>query len=301
MENNPLKNKKYKVLSVFYAEATPVRNLTLRAQLGVDYSQSTADMKSYPSFVGNNGVGAAGRSSYTTVNLTITNTANYKFDINHRHQFNVMVGQEGVSYRSEGFQVVTRGQNNDAFTQLVSGTRAASWTNSSSAHAFLSFFARGEYNFNERYYADFSLRSDASSRFGKEGRWATFWSLGFMWNMRKEKFMQRAKWVTNAQIALSTGTSGNSSIPDYDHLALVGSGANYMGSAGIAPISQGNEKLSWEQLWTSNIALHFGFFNRVNIDAEIYYKKTTNMLMDSVHAGTMSVLWSMPERNYLLA
>jgi hypothetical protein len=176
--------------------------------------------------------------------------------------------------------VVTTGHNNDVFTQLSSGTRASSWANSSSSHAYLSFFARGEYNFNERYYADFSLRSDASSRFGKEGRWATFWSLGFMWNMRKERFMQRAnKWLTNAQIALSTGTSGNSSIPDYDHLALVGSGANYVGSAGIAPASQGNEKLSWEQLWTSNIALHFGFFNRINADIELYHKKTTNMLM----------------------
>ncbi|MBO5921392.1 MAG: TonB-dependent receptor [Bacteroidaceae bacterium] len=279
MDNNPLLNKKYKALSVLYAEATPIRNLTLRTQFGIDYTQSTADMKSYPSFIGNNGIGAAGRSSYTTINLTITNTINYKFDINRWHQFNVMLGQEGVDYRSEGFQVVTTGQNNDAFTLLSSGTRASSWVNSSSSHAFLSFFARGEYNYHERYYADFSLRSDASSRFGKDGRWATFWSLGFMWNMRKERFMQGTKWISNAQIAVSTGTSGNSSIPDYDHLALVGSGANYMGSAGIAPMSQGNEKLSWEQLWTSNIALHFGFFNRINADVELYHKKTTNMLM----------------------
>jgi hypothetical protein len=100
-----------------------------------------------------------------------------------------------------------------------------------------------------------------------------------MWNMRKEKFMQKAKWVTNAQVAVSTGTSGNSSIPDYDHLALVGSGANYMGVAGIAPATQGNEKLSWEQLWTSNLALHLGFFGRINADIELYHKKTTNMLM----------------------
>lgn len=279
MDNNPLINKKYKALSVLYAEATPIKNLTLRTQFGVDYTQSTSDMKSYPSFVGNNNIGYAGRGSYTTINLTITNTINYKFDINRWHQFNVMLGQEGVDYRTEGFQVVTTGQNNDAFTLLSSGTRALSWANSSSSHAFLSFFARGEYNYHERYYADFSLRSDASSRFGKEGRWATFWSLGFMWNMRKERFMQSAKWISNAQIAISTGTSGNSSIPDYDHLALVGSGADYMGSAGIAPISQGNEKLSWEQLWTSNIAFHFGFFNRINADIELYYKKTTNMLM----------------------
>ncbi|MBQ2290125.1 MAG: TonB-dependent receptor [Bacteroidaceae bacterium] len=279
MDNNPLLNKKYKALSVLYAEATPIKNLTLRTQFGIDYTQSTADMKSYPSFIGNNGIGAAGRSSYTTINLTITNTINYKFDINRWHQFNVMLGQEGVDYRTEGFQVVTTGQNNDVLTLLSSGTRALSWANSSSSHAFLSFFARGEYNYHERYYADFSLRSDASSRFGKEGRWATFWSLGFMWNMRKERFMQSAKWISNAQIAVSTGTSGNSSIPDYDHLALVGSGANYMGGAGIAPISQGNEKLSWEQLWTSNIAFHFGFFNRINADIELYHKKTTNMLM----------------------
>ena len=279
MDNNPLLNKKYKALSVFYAEATVLKNITLRTQFGVDYTQSTADMKSYPSFEGNNNSGAAGRSSYTTVNLTITNTINYKFDINRWHQFNVMFGQEGVDYRTDGFQVVTTGQSNDSFTLLSSGTRASSWANSSSSHSFLSFFARGEYNYHDRYYADISLRSDASSRFGRDGRWATFWSLGFMWNMRKERFMQSAKWITNAQIAVSTGTSGNSSIPDYDHLALVGSGANYLGSAGIAPISQGNEKLSWEQLWTSNLALHFGFFNRINADIEFYHKKTTNMLM----------------------
>lgn len=279
MANNPLDNKKYKALSVVYAEITPLRNLTFRTQFGLDYAQSTADMKSFPSFVGNNGVGSAGRSSYTTVNLTITNTLNYKFDIRHRHQFNFMLGQEGVDYRSEGFQVVTRGQNNDAFTLLSSGTRASSWANSFSSHAFLSFFARGEYNYMERYYADFSIRSDASSRFGKEGRWATFWSLGFMWDLRKERFMQPLTWITNAQIAVSTGTSGNSSIPDYDHLALVGSGSNYMGTAGIAPITQGNESLSWEQLWSSNLAVHLGFFGRINADIELYHKKTTNMLM----------------------
>lgn len=279
MANNPLDNKKYKALSVVYAEITPLRNLNFRTQFGLDYAQSTADMKSFPSFVGNNGVGSAGRSSYTTVNLTITNTLNYKFDIRHRHQFNFMLGQEGVDYRSEGFQVVTRGQNNDAFTLLSSGTRASSWANSFSSHAFLSFFARGEYNYMERYYADFSIRSDASSRFGKEGRWATFWSLGFMWDMRKERFMQPLTWITNAQIAVSTGTSGNSSIPDYDHLALVGSGSNYMGTAGIAPITQGNESLSWEQLWSSNLAVHLGFFGRINTDIELYHKKTTNMLM----------------------
>ncbi len=279
MENNPMHHKKYKAISVLYAELTPIKNLTIRSQFGVDFTHSTTDMKSYPSFVGNNKQGTAGRASSTAANLTITNTVNYLFDIKKKHNFNLMVGQEGVDYRSEGFQVVTRGQSNDAFTQLASGTRASSWSNSSSSHSFLSFFGRAEHNYNDRYYTDFSLRTDASSRFGKNGRWATFWSVGFMWNVKKEKFLQDVKWLSNAQIAMSTGTSGNSSIPDYDHLALVNSGHNYDDSPGIAPASQGNEDLSWEKLWTSNLAFHLGFFHRINIDAEFYYKNTTNMLM----------------------
>ena len=279
MENNPRKFKKYKALSVLYAEITPIKNLTLRSQFGVDFTHTTTDLKSFPSFVGNNKQGTAARASSTAANLTITNTANYIFDINKKHNFNLMIGQEGVDYRSEGFQVVTSGQSNDSFTLLSSGTRATSWSNTSSSHSFLSFFGRAEYNFSDRYYADFSLRTDASSRFGENGRWGQFWSVGFMWNMKKEKFLQDVKWVSNAQIAVSTGTSGNSSIPDYDHLALVASDYNYMDSPGIAPVSEGNEDLSWEKLWTSNIAFHFGFFHRVNIDAEFYYKKTTDMLM----------------------
>lgn len=279
MNNNPVLNKKYKALSVIYAEITPIENLTIRTQLGADFSHSTADMKSYPSFQGNNGIGAAGRSSSDILSLTITNTANYRFTLKDIHSFNFMLGQEGVDYKAESFQVITRGQNNDFLTDLASGTRASSWANASSSYSYLSFFGRGEYNYDDRYYADFSLRADASSRFGKNGRWATFWSVGLMWNLKKEAFMQKHDWLTNAQISLSTGTSGNSSIPDYDHLELVAGGAGYMGTAGIAPISEGNKDLGWEQLWATNLGFHAGFWNRVNIDLELYNKQTTNMLM----------------------
>ena len=279
MANNPVLNKKYKALTVLYAEITPIENLTVRSQFGVDFSHSTADMKSYPSFPGNNGIGNAGRSSYDMMSLTITNTANYRFALQDKHSFNVMLGQEGVDYRSEGFQIITSGQNNDFLTDLASGTRATMWTNTFSSYSYLSFFGRGEYSFDDRLYADFSLRADASSRFGKNGRWGTFWSVGLMWNLKQEEFMKKFNWLTTAQVALSTGTSGNSEIPNYDHLELVGGGANYMGTAGIAPISEGNPNLGWEQLWATNLALHLGFFNRINVDLELYNKRTSNMLM----------------------
>ena len=108
-----------------------------------------------------------------------------------------------------------------------------------------------------------------------------FWSLGFMWNMRNEKFMESAsRWLTNAQLSLSTGTSGNSSIPNYVHSALVGGGLDYVGDAGIAPIQPGNESLGWERPWTTNLGAHFGFWNRLNVDFEAYFKQTSDMLME---------------------
>ena len=281
MENNPLLNKKYKVLSTFYAEATPIKGLTIRSQLGADYSHNTSFYKSYPSYKPNNNYGGARRTSYDMLNLSISNTINYRFMLKEIHSFNLLLGQEGIDYHYEGFNVTTRGQINDYLTNITSGTSASSWGDTpASDYSYLSFFFRGEYNYDERYYVDFSLRTDGSSRFGDKNRWGLFGSLGLMWNLRKENFMKKYDWLTNAQVSFSTGTAGNSTINNYTHLALVSSGFNYDGSSGIAPGQVGNEDLGWEQTWTTNLGLHLGFIDRFNVDIELYNKKTTNMLME---------------------
>lgn len=139
MENNPLSNKKYKLLSTFYAEATPIKNLTIRSQLSADYGHTTSFYRSFPSYKPNNNYGGAQRSSYDMLNLMITNTANYRFMLNDVHSFNFMVGQEGVDYHYEGFQVTTRGQTNDILTNLSSGSTASSWGDPVTEYSFLSF------------------------------------------------------------------------------------------------------------------------------------------------------------------
>lgn len=280
MDNNPVTNKKYKVLSVLFAEVTPIENMTYRVQFGADYTHSTGFMQSFPSYQLNNGLGVAGRQSNDILNLTVTNTLNYRFDVRHDHHFNVMVGQEGVDYQAEGFNVTTRGQNNDFLTNVTSGTRASSWQDNTTAYSFLSFFGRAEYNYDDRYYVELGLRTDASSRFGKEHRWGKFWSVGLMWNAKKERFLQKYDWLHNAQVSFSTGTSGNSEIPNFDHLALASGGWIYMDAAGIAPQQKGNEKLSWETTWTTNLGFHLGFFERFNVDLELYHKRTSDMLME---------------------
>lgn len=279
MDNNPVTYTKYKLLSTVFAEITPIENLTIRSQFGADYSHTKGFMQSYPSYIINGGMGTAGRNTSDVLNLTETTTANYRWKYDDDHSFNFMLGQEAVNYMSEGFQVVTEGQTSDYLTNVSSGTRASSWSDSTTSYAYLSFFFRGEYNYKDLYYADFSVRTDASSRFGKKNRWGAFWSLGFMWNIKQEAFLQDIDWLTSAQIALSSGTSGNSEIPNYDHLALVGGGPNYNDEAGIYPMQSGNEDLGWEQTWANNIGLRLRFFDRIGADIDFYNKKTTNMLM----------------------
>ena len=279
MENNPQVNKKYKALTTVFAEITPIEGLAIRSQFGADFTNSTSFMQSMPSYAPNNGIGVAGRAAYNTLTLTVTNTINYQTTLKNDHHLNFLLGHEGVDYNYEGFQAITQGQNNDYLTTMSSGSKVVSWGDVTDSYGYLSFFARGEYNYDNRYYADFSLRTDASSRFGRSGRWAAFWSVGLMWNAKREKFLHDAHWLNTAQVAFSTGTSGNSSIPNYDHLALVGGGANYNDNMGIYPMQSGNENLGWEKLWTTNIALHLGFVDRINLDVELYNKRTSDMLM----------------------
>lgn len=279
MANNPVQYKKYKLLSTVFADITPVKNLTIHTQFGVDYTHSTAFMQSFPSYIINNESGSAGRSSSDILSLSETTTANYRWALNDNHSFNFMLGQEAVNYQSTGFQAIAVGQAHDMLTTLSSGTRATSWVDNNSSYYYLSFFFRGEYNFKDLYYAEAAVRTDASSRFGKQNRWGGFWSLGFMWNIKNEAFLKDVKWLSGAQIALSTGTSGNSEIPNYDHLALVSGGPNYLGQAGIYPMQSGNSTLGWEQTWTNNVGLRLSFINRIGLDVDFYHKKTTNMLM----------------------
>ena len=282
LENNPLKYKKYKAFSTVFAELNIYKNLVFKSQFSADFSHTTGFSQSFPNYLPNLGEGSAARSSSDGLNLQVSNTLNYRFNIDDTHDFNFLLGHEWQNYHTEAFSVSTEGQTNDLLTDVSTGTRASSWTSTSTSdYSRVSFFGRAEYNYTDRYYAEVSVRTDGSSRFGKNNRWGLFGAVGFMWNLRNEDFMAASRdWLTLGQVALSSGTSGNSEIPNYEHLALIGGGADYSGDAGVAPVQPGNESLTWENTWTTNLALHFGFWNRLNVDLEFYNKRTTDMLMN---------------------
>lgn len=279
--NNPMKYKKYKALAMGFVEADLYNGLTFRSQFSADYSHSTGFGQSFPSYTPNLGEGTASRSSSDVLNLQISNTLTYKFNLSNIHDFTFMLGQEGENYHAEGFSVTGKGQTNDLLTDVAFATRVTSWSSyADSDYARVSFFGRGEYSYSNKYYLEGSIRTDGSSRFGKNNRWGVFGAVGFMWNLRNEDFAAPARdWLTNAQISFSSGTAGNSSIPNYEHLELLGGFGNYVGDSAMRPTQPGNEDLTWESCWTTNLGFHAGFWNRLNVDLEFYNKYTTDMLM----------------------
>lgn len=278
---NPLERTRMHLLSSTFLEIEPLQNLRFKTLLGIDGGDTRTTTSSKPSYVGNYGMGSVGKSFVRAYNLTWTNTATYSFNIKDYHQFNFLLGHEMTRNASDAFSIVARGQSNDQLLTLSTGTLVSNWNDAVIASTYLSLFGRAEYAYNNRYYADLSVRRDASSKFGKDARWATFWSLGGMWDVRKENWLAHTRrWLSNLQLSASIGTSGNSSIPNYDHLSLYSAGPQYAGMPGIAPYSRGNEKLTWEKLTTFNVALKAGFFDRLDLSLEFYNKKTTDMLME---------------------
>ena len=207
-----------------FIQLNPIEGLTIRSQFGIeayDFRQTSKRLASHPN---------ATQGGYTyeafrrNAKLTITNTAEYNFKIKDIHDFTILIGQEGIKNDYQRFGSETTGQSDDRLSMLEAGTAATllgADENDLYTYQFLSFFGRINYALNDKYFADFSIRNDASSRFGKDNRNAIFMSGGLMWNMKKESFLEDVNFLSDLKLKASIGTTGNSSIGNYDHLALV--------------------------------------------------------------------------------
>ena len=265
-----------------FIQLNPIEGLTIRSQFGIeayDFRQTSKRLASHPN---------ATQGGYTyeafrrNAKLTITNTAEYNFKIKDIHDFTILIGQEGIKNDYQRFGSETTGQSDDRLSMLEAGTAATllgADENDLYTYQFLSFFGRINYALNDKYFADFSIRNDASSRFGKDNRNAIFMSGGLMWNMKKESFLEDVNFLSDLKLKASIGTTGNSSIGNYDHLALVGTNL-YNAQGGWKINTPGNGDLGWEKQTLANIGIEASFWNKYRIELTYYNKKTSNMLMD---------------------
>jgi TonB-linked SusC/RagA family outer membrane protein len=262
-----------------YVTFTPIKNLTFKSQGGMDGYIYRETFGQLPSFIGALGAGTLTETYARNIVKTLTNTLEYKHSIG-QNNFTALAGQEYVDGTNTSFSGNTVGLTNDKLWLLGNGTATNRVVASGkSEYAFKSLFGRLEYNLKDRYYLDASVREDRSSRFGANKQNATFWSVGGMWRMKQESFLQDISWLDDATLRISTGTSGNSAIGNYESLATAATSSNYNGLSGIATSASGNPELGWERQQKTTIGIKTSFFKKVRLDVEYYFRETSSQLI----------------------
>jgi TonB-linked SusC/RagA family outer membrane protein len=144
----------------------------------------------------------------------------------------------------------------------------------------VSFFTRGSWSFNDRYFASGAVRQDGSSRFGENNRYGTFYSGSLGWAISDEPFLSVIRRVGDLKLRVSYGQTGNQGIADdFAPLARFGR-ANYAAEPGIGPSALGNPDLKWETTREFDIGLDLALLGgRVGIVADRYSKKTDDLLV----------------------
>jgi TonB-linked SusC/RagA family outer membrane protein len=265
-----------------YIQLNPLKGLTIRTQAGIDAYDQRVTTKSLPSYKGSLWNGNTGETFNRNVTLTVTNTAEYKFDIKNRHAISLLAGQEGITSQYSSFYGYAGGLTDDRLTLLTAGTSATrNVTSSMSEYAYFSIFSRIDYSLDNKYFLDLSLRRDGSSRFGKNNRYANFWATGLMWNVKKESFMQNVNFLSTLNLKASIGTSGNSDgLSNYASLATIGT-TLYNGTGGWLISSSGNPSLGWESQLLTTIGAKFALFNdKYRFNIEYYNRVTKNQIVD---------------------
>ncbi|MEQ9290217.1 MAG: SusC/RagA family TonB-linked outer membrane protein [Cyclobacteriaceae bacterium] len=150
--------------------------------------------------------------------------------------------------------------------------------------AMNSYFFRGNYTFKNKYTATLTGRVDGSSRFGNNNKYAFFPSGGVSWSVSEEDFMTDVDFINMLRLRASYGFTGNSEIGSYSSLATVSSGTNMIGGAlrSTSSITRlANPDLQWEKSRQLNLGFNLRAFNNVlAIEADYYYKLTTDLLLD---------------------
>ena len=268
-----------------YAEYDIIKNLTFKTSFNAEAYASKNDyfLDPFKTQYGRtqNGIGSV-NTNQQLVWLS-ENTLTYKKQIG-KHNLNFMGGYTAQSSRYEGTSESVTGYPNAAVTTLNAGSRKTDASSYASEWALLSYLGRVSYKYQDKYLAEFNLRCDGSSRFGRDNRYAYFPSASLGWRISQESFMPKTKWVDDMKVRMSLGTTGNQNIGDYSTYGLYALGANYTFNGtiypGTKPSTIGNSSLKWESTKQFDLGLDYSFLNySITITADYYIKRTNNLLV----------------------
>lgn len=218
------------------------------------------------------------------VRWTNFNTLTWKQKVK-KHNYDVMLGHE-VSYKSTEYLLGEA--MGFPFDQMENDNMGLGATPSKVESTYydktlLSFYARANYNYDNRYLFTATVRADGSTVFSSNKKWGFFPSFSAAWRVSEEAFMKDIKWISNFKIRLGWGTVGNDNIPNYLSLDLYEANKYGIGNSSVTvlnPKQLRNKNLKWEGSNTTNLGIDLGFFdNRLNLTAEFFIKNTKDLLL----------------------
>lgn len=283
LENSVAETINNSLLGNFLLRYTILEGLVAKVSLGTDVSNITQNFfaPSYTAIgLAEQGIGGIGTKRYET--FQTENTLGYTKQLNDANYIDLL---GGYTYQKSDINYVTSIAThftNESLkhNNLADGAVAYPPVSGTSTASLHSVIGRVNYTLEQRYNLTATIRADNSSRFAKEHRWGYFPSIGLSWNLEQENFLKNQHSLNNLKLRMSAGTVGNQEIGDYEY-AQSYKANHYNGGAAYKKDNLGNSNLKWETTTQYNIGVDAGFFqNRLNLVADVYYKKTSDLLLN---------------------
>lgn len=268
-------------LGSIYTEFEIATGLRLRSSFSVDNSSVQEDL--YDNTLLNSGAGSNGyglSQATRNENWIQENVLSYQLSKNE-HSFNVLLGTSLQESRFSITEAIGEQFPSNDFKKITSAAVQRARSDASS-WGIASLFTRIGYDYKDKYLATLNVRRDASSRFGKDNRWGTFPSLALGWVISEEAFFEpMPDFLGDLKLRASYGITGNQSgINDFQSLGLWTGSSAYADLPGISPSQLANPDLKWETTAQYDIGVDISMFSdRLNIIADYYVKKTSDLLL----------------------
>ena len=282
-----------------YASYNILKNLTFRTTIGYDlanvqtnlfYSKITSTARNSASLP----IASIGKQE----NYTISNSNTLQYTLNNfkkHHDITVLVGQEVVDQRSKQTTFETRYFPADITAEKALANMGLGVTPTGSSQPLptsfeqppariASFFGRISYAYDDKYLANFNLRSDRSSKFSSTNGTLVFPSGSIAWRFTKEKFLENVKWLNEGKLRIGYGSVGNNRIDNLLYQQLYGVTGQYALNhsilPGFLPTSLSNPDLRWEKNTSQNYGLDLSFLhNKVQLTLDVYKNSAKDLLL----------------------
>ncbi|MCS3166501.1 TonB-dependent receptor [Bacteroides fragilis] len=278
--DNGLSSDVTRFIGVFYAEATPLKGLSLKTQYGVDYAR--IEEQRFWSPLHGDGVNSKGlANAYNTKNnrWTWTNTATYNFSLG-QNNFNLLAGTEASERNNSRWTAQRKDLQDDKFVVFQGPFGSATAGGSLSNNTMVSYFGRINYDYASKYIVSLNYRRDGYSALSEKNRWGNFGGVSAAWRVSEEGFFNPLRNVVDdLKIKGSYGVVGNTDIYDYASKSFYSS-YNYgiNGTYGLAQIADPN--LKWESSEKYSIGFNARLLDRISVDFDYYYTKSSDLILD---------------------